>query len=154
MNTFAKFRRELDAMRADMVRKRRAIVAGTAQDAFESLVIGHPVTGAPGQPVDTGYLRNSFAFYTDTPNFPRTGTGGDNTGTTEAPLPPPRPNPAVILRMLRTDVPDVTLATNTAYAEVWEHRHPTNAGNLRLTLAGMDRLVSRNFRKVYPTGGR
>jgi hypothetical protein len=152
-NTFADFQRELGAMKADMVRKRRAIVAGTTQDAFESLVIGHPVTGAPGQPVDTGYLRNSFALYTDAPNFPKNGTGADSTGSTESPERPANPDPAVVLRMLSQDVPEVTVATNTVYAEVWEHRHPTKAGNLRLTVAGMDRLVDRNFKKVYPSGG-
>lgn len=154
MNTFADFKKELAAMQADMVKKRRAIVAGTTQDAFESVVIGHPVTGTPGQPVDTGYLRNSFALYTDAPNFPKDGTGKDDAGTSDNPAAAATPNPAVILRMLSQDVPEVTIGTNTVYAEVWEHRHPTKAGNLRLTLGGMDRLVDRNFKKVYPAGRR
>jgi hypothetical protein len=157
-NRFTDFQRQIKAMHADMVKKRRAIFTGTALDAHASMVVGHPITGAPGQPVDTGYLRNSFALYIDAPSFPTDGSGRDNPGTPGMPLPAPPPAPGVIHRLLTQDVPDVTVATNTTYAEVWEHRQPTRStlggtGSRRLTLAGMDRLVAHNFRKVYPTGG-
>jgi hypothetical protein len=36
------------------------VFLNTASHAFESIVNGSSVTGAPGQPVDTGALRNSW----------------------------------------------------------------------------------------------
>jgi hypothetical protein len=36
------------------------VFRGVAQDTYESIVVGSPVTGAPGQPVDTGALRASW----------------------------------------------------------------------------------------------
>jgi phage gpG-like protein len=36
------------------------VMIGVAQGAFDSIVEGSPLTGAPGQPVDTGFLKNSW----------------------------------------------------------------------------------------------
>lgn len=38
----------------------REVFVNVAAAAHESIVNGSPVTGAPGQPVDTGNLRNSW----------------------------------------------------------------------------------------------
>lgn len=38
----------------------RAIYHGSVFDAHKSITKGSPLTGAPGQPVDTGRLRNSW----------------------------------------------------------------------------------------------
>jgi hypothetical protein len=40
--------------------KQREVFVNVASHAHESIVNGSPVTGAPGQPVDTGNLRNSW----------------------------------------------------------------------------------------------
>lgn len=37
-----------------------AIFVGAATDVFNGVVFGSPVTGSPGQPVDTGNLRASW----------------------------------------------------------------------------------------------
>jgi len=42
--------------------RRKAVYVGTATAAHESIVRGRPETGAPGQPVDTGFLRNSWTI--------------------------------------------------------------------------------------------
>ncbi len=36
------------------------VLVGVAQGLHESIVNGSPLTGAPGQPVDTGALKNSW----------------------------------------------------------------------------------------------
>lgn len=36
------------------------VLVGVAQGCHESIVNGSPLTGAPGQPVDTGALKNSW----------------------------------------------------------------------------------------------
>jgi hypothetical protein len=38
----------------------RATFAGVATKAHQSITVGHPATGAPGQPVDIGNLVNSW----------------------------------------------------------------------------------------------
>ena len=40
----------------------RAVYVGVATGAHESITVGSPITGAPGQPVDTGNLRSSFTL--------------------------------------------------------------------------------------------
>jgi hypothetical protein len=43
------------------------IFAGTVAHAFQSIVEGSPITGAPGQPVDTGNLRASWQTTFESP---------------------------------------------------------------------------------------
>lgn len=40
----------------------RAVYVSTATKAHESIVRGSTVTGSPGQPVDTGFLRSSWTL--------------------------------------------------------------------------------------------
>ncbi|HEY4303007.1 MAG TPA: hypothetical protein VGM82_00965 [Gemmatimonadaceae bacterium] len=40
--------------------RQRALFVNTASRVYESIVNGSAVTGAPGQPVDTGFLRTSW----------------------------------------------------------------------------------------------
>lgn len=40
--------------------RRRDVYVSLATKVHESVKVGSPVTGAPGQPVDTGFLRNSW----------------------------------------------------------------------------------------------
>ena len=40
--------------------KDRAVFVGVAGALKESVVEGSPITGAPGQPVDTGFLKSSW----------------------------------------------------------------------------------------------
>ena len=45
----------------------REVFANVASHAYESVVNGSPVTGAPGQPIDTGALRASWQLTFDSP---------------------------------------------------------------------------------------
>jgi len=42
--------------------RNRAVFVGVANAAHQSIKFGRPETGAPGQPVDTGFLRNSWTI--------------------------------------------------------------------------------------------
>lgn len=51
-----------------LARKRLgAVFLAAAEEAHRSVVDGSVLTGAPGQPVDTGYLKNSWIFEPKTP---------------------------------------------------------------------------------------
>lgn len=43
------------------------VFVGCVDEAFNSVVLGSPITGAPGQPVDTGVLRSSWQKYFTSP---------------------------------------------------------------------------------------
>lgn len=153
MTTAADTRRDLDRMRATVRDLNARILTSVTQDAYESITTGRPDTGAPGQPVDTGYLRNSWSLFTDdAPTFRTAGDGKDNTGTTEVPLAAPAANPAVLIALAMGATPKVTIGTNTAYAEPQEYNHPTHAGSVRLTVAGLPALAAKAFRNIVGTG--
>lgn len=80
--------------------------------AKASIQFGSPVTGSPGQPVDTGYLRNSWQIGWDAvPRFPGTGEGADADPTGLQPI-EDTGDPMKATRAL--------IATNVEYAEVIE----------------------------------
>jgi hypothetical protein len=62
------FSDELRAFTAKVERRQKAAFVGCAQAVHQSVVEGSPITGAPGQPVDTGNLRASWQlqFMSDT----------------------------------------------------------------------------------------
>lgn len=45
----------------------KAVFVGTVEEATRSVVFGSEITGAPGQPVDSGNLRDSWQTIYDTP---------------------------------------------------------------------------------------
>ena len=159
--TAADTKRDLDRMRRQVQRLNADMMVSVTQDAFESIVVGgggavgatygtpHPLTGSRGQPVDTGYLRNSWSLFTEAlGNFRTAGDGKDNTGTSESPTPAPEPNPAVLIALDQGRAAKVTIGTNTKYAEVQEWRHATHSGSVRLTVAGLQALAAAAFRKA------
>lgn len=60
------FDRDLAAFVAKTEAKRRAVFVNTVSAVKDSVVNGSPITGAPGQPVDTGTLKNSWVAEFDT----------------------------------------------------------------------------------------
>lgn len=54
------FRDEVRRFAVKVEAKSQAIFAGVVADAKSSIQFGSPVTGAPGQPVETGNLRASW----------------------------------------------------------------------------------------------
>jgi hypothetical protein len=54
------FSDDLDRFLADLERRRRDLFVGVATETLRSIQEGSPLTGAPGQPVDTGNLRASW----------------------------------------------------------------------------------------------
>lgn len=54
------FKSEVLAFTAKVDRRAVAVHNKVADLAFGSIVEGSPITGAPGQPVDTGYLKGSW----------------------------------------------------------------------------------------------
>ena len=55
-----RFADELDAFIGTLKERQRDVFLGTAEGLQESVVEGSPVTGAPGQPVDTAALKGSW----------------------------------------------------------------------------------------------
>lgn len=116
------FRDDIRRIIDDVDAEDRAIFAEVVSLVHESIVEGSPLTGSPGQPVDTGALRNSW-----TPAFNSPG--------------------------------EASVATNLEYAQVVEDnigdRHYKNHGphSVKLTIAGLDRLVDEAARRITPTHG-
>ena len=67
---------ERDVLRfADKAGQRAsAVFVNVAAAVKDSVVYGSPVTGSPGQPVDTGNLRSSFQVTFDSPTVARIST--------------------------------------------------------------------------------
>jgi hypothetical protein len=59
------FQDDVNRFAAKVATNSRAIFVNSASHAHESIVNGSPVTGAPGQPVDTGALRASWVLSFD-----------------------------------------------------------------------------------------
>lgn len=53
-----------------------AVFIGAVVLAHDSIKEGSPLTGAPGQPVDAGNLRNSWLFEFDDPTHPKSAVIG------------------------------------------------------------------------------
>lgn len=61
------FSRRLDRMGQFSKKRYRKVYKRTVDEAFRSIVHGSPRTGAPGQPVKTGRLKNSWKRRVDGP---------------------------------------------------------------------------------------
>lgn len=77
----AKFAAELEAFRLRCESRVRETFVGATDRVQASLVEGSPLTGAPGQPVDLGTLKNSFV-----PQFTSGETWETTTNLVYAPL--------------------------------------------------------------------
>lgn len=135
-----------------MESRSRDVFLGCVQDVHEGIVVGSPLTGAPGQPVDTGYLRSSWQVgIGDDVQFISKGDASDNRGTTAAPLAPAGVNAAVAVGILSGEVTKAIIATNVEYAPIIEDQHPSKAKSVASVRANWDRIVEKNVREV--TGG-
>lgn len=61
------FSSDLKGFSAKLAVNSQALFVNVASHAHQSIVDGSAVTGAPGQPVDTGNLRNSWQLTFETP---------------------------------------------------------------------------------------
>lgn len=68
------FSGDLKGFAARVQANAQAVFVNTASAAHESIVDGSSVTGAPGQPVDTGNLRGSWQLQFETPTIARIST--------------------------------------------------------------------------------
>jgi hypothetical protein len=128
------------------------VFLGCVQDAHAAIVVGSPLTGSPGQPVDTGYLRSSWqvAIGRD-PQFISKGDGTDNKGTSEVPLPAAGFDASAAVGILSGQATRAVIATNVEYAPIIEDRHPSKAKSVAGVVNNWDRIVDKNVREV--TGG-
>lgn len=62
------FDSDLSAFAQKLESRRKAVFINTASAVKDSIVNGSPITGAPGQPVDTGTLKNSWILAFDSPD--------------------------------------------------------------------------------------
>jgi hypothetical protein len=120
----------------------RDVVTASALKVHESVVAGSALTGAPGQPVDTGYLRSSFVLAFDTdPTYPPTPERTTSNRTDAAP-PPPAPPQGAVGKAL-----SASITTNVEYApHIEEGVRATRSavggpGSVKLTRAAWGRIV-------------
>jgi hypothetical protein len=127
---------------AEKVRARtQSVVTAAALLTHESIVAGSGVTGAPGQPVDTGYLRSSFIVAFDAePSYPT--PLPSRSGRTDAAAPAPAPPQGNVGKTY-----SASITTNVAYAPLIEEgvRATRSAvggpGSVKLTRAAWSRIV-------------
>lgn len=70
------FADDIKAFQVKVQANSQKIFVNVASAAHESIVRGSPVTGAPGQPVDEGTLRNSWQLTFPQPNEALIASGG------------------------------------------------------------------------------
>ncbi len=122
------------------------VIAALAADIHSSISVGSPDTGSPGQPVDTGFLRNSWVADIGEPQFDTDGLGvkRDSEGAIVGTLPA-----ASQVRVASAKMGDrIVVATNCVYAEVIENSHETRAGSVRQTVANVQNLVDGITRRM------
>lgn len=74
------FSRDVSRWVDETKRRMRAVHVGVATEVHRSVVEGSEITGAPGQPVDTGFLRSSWIL-----DFPEEFVAESTTNTEYAP---------------------------------------------------------------------
>lgn len=71
------FASDLAAFSGKLQKRANDVFVGTAIAVKDSVVNGSPITGAPGQPVDTGALKNSWQLTFESPTSALVASGGD-----------------------------------------------------------------------------
>jgi hypothetical protein len=132
------------------IKRFRGVVQSNLLDVFtasalkvhESIVAGSALTGAPGQPVDTGFLRSSWIVaFQATPVYPKP-PERKKSGRTDASPPPAAPPQGSV-----GVVYSASVSTNAEYAEYIEEgirktRSKTGGpGSVKLTRAAWRRIV-------------
>jgi hypothetical protein len=128
------------------------VVVSSALQVHASIVAGSALTGAPGQPVQTNYLRGSWQVAIGgTPSFPTRGDGSDapdKGDKSPAPAPPSPP------QFTGTRKGYAEVLTNTVYAPNIEEGVSATGGSItirsgvggigsvKLTRAAWDRIVA------------
>jgi hypothetical protein len=141
MSSFAD---DLAAFNEKLARVSKDVFANATSAVKDSITEGSAITGSPGQPVDTGYMKLSWqAGFNEMPAFPLDGTGPkkDPAWTGGAVATPPPAVPA-------GDIVTSYIVTNTQYAEYQEDgtgppKVSTVGGHhsVKLTHAGFQRLL-------------
>jgi hypothetical protein len=128
--------------------KTQDVVVASALKVHESIVAGSALTGAPGQPVDTGYLRASWVVGIGAdPGFTLSGEGPGRdpqwpSNKTEAP-----PQTGTAPQVVDLKAGRASIVTNAKYAEFIEEgvtplRSPSGGvGSVKLTRAAWPRIV-------------
>jgi hypothetical protein len=121
----------------------QSVVTDAALTVHESIVAGAALTGAPGQPVDTGYLRSSWIVAFDTaPSYPAPPAAVTTSGRTDATPPPPAPPQGSVGKTY-----SATVTTNVEYAPyIEEGLRATRSsvggpGSVKLTIGAWSRIV-------------
>ena len=137
-----------DDIAAFAARRREAVrdvTVATALAMHESIVVGSGVSGAPGQPTDTGYLKTSWVVALGTaPSFPLDGKGAGRDGKWPKDRKDANPQPSA---PQGSPAVTATIATNTEYAPyIEEGIKPTRSstggpGSVKLTRAAFNRFV-------------
>lgn len=117
------FRTQLGQFSAQLMERQRALFANVASAAKFSITDGSPLTGAPGQPVDTGALKASWQL-----DFPSPSRAEITTNLVYAP-----PNEDGI----------------TADGRPYNQRSPVGGRHsVRLTAANIQNIVNDEARKL------
>ena len=125
------------------------VTVSSALKVHESIVAGSALTGAPGQPVDTGYLRTSWVLgIGGTPTFPTAGDASDAPAAGTGTATPPSPPQHVGVRPYVAEI-----VTNVRYAPYIEEglrgQRSTvgGPGSVKLTRAAWPRIVANAVRE-------
>lgn len=140
------FARSLEQLADEHDADVNTVIAALGAEMHASITVGSPETGSPGQPVDTGFLRNSWVADVGEPQFDTDGSGvkRDTEGAIVGTLPAPGQ-----VRVAAAKMGDrLVVATNCVYAEEIEDNHETRAGSVRQTHANVQRLVDRITRRM------
>ena len=135
------FERDIQAWTDKVGSRVRDVTTASALKVHESIVAGSALTGAPGQPVDTGYLRSSWILaFNAAPSYPA--QPAPVSGRTDAaPSGPSAPQGQVGASLT------ATVATNAKYAPYIEEGLKAQRsavggpGSVKLTRAAWSRIV-------------
>lgn len=132
----AEFTAAINKFGTDVKSRADDILLASSLELHKSIRVGSDLTGSPGAPIKTGYLRNSIQIGRgEAISFLSDGAGPGALG-----LVPAAPDTSSMAGLKVGE--GVTIATNCVYAEVQEHMHKTNANHWALSVAGWGRIVT------------